>query len=356
MSTSPKTFTRLLTTLAVAGVLLSACGGSGGASPGQDQAPAGPPDEAAAQEEGKVVVYTSVDTKALEAINAAFTEKYGIEVEYFRGDSQDAISRLLSESRAGGAKADVIETSDTPGMIFLGEEGLTTPYVSAEAAEIPDEYKDPEGLWTYTRLTLGVIAYRPDKVEAPTSWAQLSEEPYRSQLALFSDSQGSGAARLWTLAEELGWDTIESWGEAEPLRVETPQLLRQTLERGERAVGIAQNDNHALSSRADTDGAVDFAIPEEGVPLEPAAIGLVTDSPHPNAGKLYLDFWLSEEGMEILVDVGKKYVSRDGVGHPEGAEPLEDIPLILPDYEAYAEQRGEALGRLQTIFGGEWGQ
>lgn len=308
-----------------------------------------------AKEEGVVNFYTSVDTTALDAINAAFTEKYGIHVEYFRGDSQDAISRVFNEANAQSVQADVVETSDSTGIMFLKDEGITRAYESPEATEFPDEYKDPEHFWTYTRLTLGVISYNTSLGTAPGSWEELAGSTFIDSLAYFSDSQGSGAARLWTLAENLGWDLLETWAAPSPLRVETPQLLRQTLERGERLVGVAQNDNHALSSKQDSGGTIDFAIASEGVPLEPAAISVIADSPHPNAALLYHDFWLSEEGMQVLVDVGKKYVARQGMSHPDEAVPLEEIPLMVPDYQKYIEERDSALARLQEIFGGEWG-
>ena len=339
--------------LALGGVpLLSACGAGDGSSASAITKP----DLAKAKEEGKVTFYTSVDTKALEAMNAAFTKKYGIKVEYFRGDSQDAITRLLNEAKARSVKADVIETSDSTGILYLKDQKITRPYASAELANFPGKFKDKDHYWTYTRLTLGVVTYNTKKItQAPASWRELASSPYGDTLAFFSDAQGSGAARLWTLAQSLGWDTIEAWGAKKPLRVESPQLLRQTIERGERSVGIAQNDNHALSSKQDS-GTTDFVIPQEGAPVEPAAISVVADAPHPNAALLYHDFWLSQEGMQILVDVGKKYVARTGMSHPKGAKPLSDITLIEPDYAKYVQERTETLSRLQKIFGGEWGQ
>lgn len=337
----------------VAAPLLAACGGpSNGSSTDELTAP----DIDKAKEEGVVSFYTSLDTKALDALNAAFTAKYGIKVEYFRGDSQDAVSRLFNEAKAGAVKADVIETSDSTGIMYLKGQGITRPYMSPELVNYPDRYKDPDNFWTYTRLTLGVMMYNTKLIsQPPTSWKQVADSPWGDTLAYFSDSQGSGAARLWTIAENVGWDVLESWAKKKPLRVETPQLLRQTVERGERGVGLAENDNHALSSKLES-GTTDFLIPDEGVPLEPAAISVVKGAPHPNAALLYHDFWLSEEGMSVLVDVGKKYVAREGMGAPKGALPLSDIKLMVPDYDKYIAERSEALGKLQKIFGGEWGQ
>lgn len=332
--------------------LLSACGSSG--EPGGGELLTAP-DVEKAKAEGVVNFYTSVDTKALEAMNAAFTAKYGIEVKYFRGDSQAAIARILDENRADSIQADVVETSDSTGIMYLKDQGITRVYESPDAAKIPAKYKDPENHWVYTRLTLAVITCNKKLPKMPTGWKDLTQEPFRDSLAYFSDSRGSGAARLWTIAENLGWELLEDWAAAGALRVETPQLLRQTVERGERLVGIAQNDNHALSSKLDTNGETDLVIAKEGVPLEPAAMAVIAKAPHPNAALLYYDFWLSEEGMNILASIGKKYVSREGIEAPAGALPLSEIPLMVPDYDKYIKERDEVLARMQTIFGGEWG-
>lgn len=334
---------------------LGSCSGRGGATAGAPPALSAP-DVDKAKAEGSVTLYTSIDTKALEALNSAFTKKYGIKVEYFRGDSQDAIARLLNESKARSVKADVIETSDSTGILYLKDQGITRPYASAELAKIPARFKDAQQYWAYTRLTLGVMTYNTKLVSTPpSSWRGVAAGPQGGSMAFFSDAQGSGAARLWTIADALGWDVLEGWAAMKPLRVETPQLLRQTVERGERAIGLAQNDNHALSSKVES-GTTTFVLPEEGVPLEPAAISLVKDAPHPHAAMLLLDFWLSEEGMKILVEVGKKYVSREGMPQPAGTVPMSDLKLLVPDYAKYVKERTQTLARLQKIFGGEWGQ
>ena len=46
-------------------------------------------DVAKAKAEGKVVFYTSLDTQIVDAVIAPFKEKYGINVEYFRGGAAD---------------------------------------------------------------------------------------------------------------------------------------------------------------------------------------------------------------------------------------------------------------------------
>ena len=62
-------------------------------------------DVAKAKAEGKVVLYTSLDTQIVDTIIAAFKEKHGIEVQYFRGGSSDVTSKVLAEADAGRPQA-----------------------------------------------------------------------------------------------------------------------------------------------------------------------------------------------------------------------------------------------------------
>jgi iron(III) transport system substrate-binding protein len=61
----------------------------------------------AAKKEGKVVVYGAVVPQAMEGLNRGFEKKYGIRVEYWRGDSTKVMDRALTEWRAGRPGFDV---------------------------------------------------------------------------------------------------------------------------------------------------------------------------------------------------------------------------------------------------------
>src|SRR5437764_7532644 len=67
---------------------------------------------AAAQKEGRVFFYTPlIVDQVVRPLAAAFREKYGIEVEFSRMDSNLVILKILQEFRAGRAAADVFTTS-----------------------------------------------------------------------------------------------------------------------------------------------------------------------------------------------------------------------------------------------------
>ena len=90
---------------------------SGPADPGQI-------DIARAKAEGKVMLYTSLDTQIVDAINIAFKARYGIEVQYFRGGSADVTSKVLAEADAGRPQADMVDASDLAALLLMKDRVL----------------------------------------------------------------------------------------------------------------------------------------------------------------------------------------------------------------------------------------
>ncbi len=313
-------------------------------------------DIAKAKAEGKVMLYTSLDTKIVDAIVRPFKEKYGINVEYFRGGSADVTSKVLAEADAGHIQADMVDASDLAALLVMKERGLLLAKKSDAAAVISPNLQDPDGTWMADRLTQGVIQYNANEFggdKAPKSWEDLTKPAFKGRLTFFSSANGDGAPRLYTMAKHLGWELLKALAANQPIRVASPQLVTQVLESGERGAAFATNDNIAWRSKQQGKP-TDYLYPSEGVPTEPGAVGLVKGSASPNAAFLFHEFWMGKDAQKLLVK-GGKYSSRTDVAPPTGSVPLGTIKLLTLDYAEYKAKRGEILQRMTDVFGGEWG-
>lgn len=308
-----------------------------------------------AKAEGRVVLYTSLDTQIVDAINAAFKQKYGIDVQYFRGGSSDVTSKVLAEADAGRPQADMVDASDLAALLLMKERGLLKPFASAAMPAVAKELRDADATWITDRLTQAVIQFNTKAVGAqpPASWADLGQSAMQARLVYFSSANGDGAPRIYTLARHLGWDVVKAMAATKPLRVQTPQVITQVLERGERGAGFLQNDNIAWRSKLQGKP-TDYVFPGEGVPSEIGACGLLRSSQRPHAAALFYEWWMGAEGQAILVR-GGKYSSRLDVAPPEGSTPLAKLKLLTLDYAEYKRDKGKILDQIASIFGGEWG-
>ena len=229
-----------------------------------------------AKAEGKVVLYTSLDTKIVDAIIAPFKEAHGISVEYYRGGSADVTSKVLAEADAGRLQADMVDASDVGAFLAMKARNLLEPYQSPATRTVPANLRDPDFAWVADRLTQAIIQFNTKEFggkDAPQHWSDLADPRFKGRLAFFSSSNGDGAPRLYTLAKALGWDLLEKYAKNEPLRVQTPQLITQVLETGERGAGFCQNDNIAWRSKQQGKP-TDYVYSDEGVPTELGGVGL----------------------------------------------------------------------------------
>src|SRR5438309_8203927 len=137
--------------LVAVAVLLGASGWSAA------QVPAGyPADYArivdAAKAEGKVVIYSALDTKAAQPLIRDFNAVYpGIKVEYNDMNSTELYNRFIAEQAANQGGADVMWSSAMDLQVKLVDEGKAMAYRSPEAGKLPSwaVYKDQAYGTTY---------------------------------------------------------------------------------------------------------------------------------------------------------------------------------------------------------------
>src|SRR5579862_2433184 len=107
------------------------------------QAPAGYPADyakviAAAKAEGKVVIYSALDTKAAQPLIRDFNAVYpDIKVEYNDMNSTELYNRFIAEVAAGQGGADVMWSSAMDLQVKLVDEGKAMAYASPEASKLP---------------------------------------------------------------------------------------------------------------------------------------------------------------------------------------------------------------------------
>src|SRR5438045_5546768 len=107
---------------------------------------------AAANKEGKVVIYSALDTKAAQPLIKDFNAAYpNIKVEYNDMNSTELYNRFIAEVAAGQGGADVMWSSAMDLQVKLVDDGKAMAYKSPEAAKLPSwaVYKDQAYGTTY---------------------------------------------------------------------------------------------------------------------------------------------------------------------------------------------------------------
>ena len=93
---------------------------------------------AAAEKQGKVIVYSTTDTKAADPLLKAFEQQYpSIKVEYHDMNSTELYNRFISEQASGANSADIVWSSAMDSAMQLATQ-YSAEYTSPETPSLPD--------------------------------------------------------------------------------------------------------------------------------------------------------------------------------------------------------------------------
>lgn len=311
------------------------------------------PDEAKAKSEGSVLYYTSNRTTVAEKHARGFEKKHGIKVQIFRSGSEKVIAKLEAEMQAGRVQADVLNVSDPGYFHALQGRGALLPYLSRNAAAIPDAFKDKEGHWAAARLTAMTIAYNTKLVpaaEAPKRWLDLVNPKWQGKLTIASPAYG-GTSLNWAagIVKLHGWKFFEDLAKNKPLLTEGHLPGMQLVASGERPVAAEMNDYDARAGLAKGQP-IGIVVPEDGTFVIPTPIAVLKASARPNAARLFVDYMLSEEGQAVFVE-DHTLAARTDVRPPQGAAPLKDLKIVPMDWAAVEKQSEEIKTKFVSIVG-----
>lgn len=260
----------------------------------------------AAKKEGRVTWYTAqIINQLARPIADAFTRKYGIKVDVIRADVTDTVIRITAEAKAGKMQADVFDgTSSAP---VLKKAGLVLRWQPDTAAELPKQFIDPDGYWTANNLYVLTPVFNtrlaPRGTE-PRVWEDLLDPKYKDKIAisgLVSSSSGPGfvGTVLTDMGEENGMNFLRKLASQNVTNVySSARAMVDQVMAGEYTLGLQGFNHQPVISAAQ-------GAPIDWIKWNPALVvmsvaAVTKDAPHPNAGKLFLDYLVSEEGQQIF--------------------------------------------------------
>jgi iron(III) transport system substrate-binding protein len=275
--------------------------------------------EDAGRQEGKVVVYGSLESETMDAIQKAFTQKYGVGIDYWRGASNKVIDRALTEFLAGKPSFDVVLTNRGP-MQFLKHQGVFTKYLSPQNANFPASTKDPDNILSpIYRMALIGILYNTKLVkpeDAPKALEDFLSPKWRGKWVIPDPTQHPTTEQWLRHLEKLyGADwlpLVRKLAETRPIVVESFIPAVQKIISGEALAGITYVKYVRLYGK---DGAPLDYVRLPKMLSEGHTAAIAARAPHSNAAKLFENFLISREGMQIEADQGE-FVTAKGIYPP----------------------------------------
>jgi len=300
--------------------------------------------DAAKKEGGKVVVYGSLENDTMDLVSAAFKKKTGLDVDFWRDSANKVTDRVAAEFRAGKPQADVVLTT-TSTMRLSQRDGLLAKYDSPSAKAFPKDVIDANLGPAYRSTVIGVVYHTGiiKPAEAPKSLEDITKPQYKGKVVFPDPSQHTTTAQwLASLHKIMGNEKADKFihdlAASKPLLVPSLTPAGERITTGETPIGVAFLKNVVFYGR-------------NGVPLDYVRLGkfmgdgqsitLAAKAPHPNTGKAFIDFFLGEESLKIMANIGE-FVTRKGIYPPlPDANKIQLVDMIDMDKEAFSQKMAE---------------
>lgn len=287
--------------------------------------------------ENTVVVYTSLDQPFSEPILSDFENQTGIQVlavyDVEAAKTTGLVNRLVAESSR--PQADVFWSSEFAQTLLLKGEGVLAPYDSPSAADIPEQYRDPENYWTGFAARARVIIVNMDLVPPdrhPESIFDLLDPAWGDgEVGIANPLFGTTATHAAALFAALGPDEAQAFFQGlldQKVRVVGGNsVVRDMVVSGELKVGLTDTDDAYIAVDKGEPVGVIFPDQDElGTLLMPNTVALINGAPHPEEAKLLIDYLLSPEvEAKLAFSSSRQMPVRETVAVPTGNVRLSDL-------------------------------
>ena len=356
---------------------LAACGGKTSA-PATEAAPAPAADNTtaaaettapeqslidAAKAEGELVVYGSCEEEYLAAACEHFEELYGIKVQYQRLSTGEVQAKIEEEN--GNPSADVWFGGTTDPYNVVAAEGLLEAYEAENASHLlGSQYRDPDGYWY--GIYKGILGFMVNKdelarmnLEAPADWQDLLKPEYKGLIWL-SNYNTAGTAKLVinTMIQKYGHDEgiqyLVDLDKNFQVYTKSGSGPSKNVGTGECVIGIGFLHDGITQIVDNGYENVQLIIPSSGTSFEIGATAIFKGAKHPNAAKLWVEYALSPECVELAASHGSyQFLVIDNAKQPEQASEFGLDPENVMDYDfedaknnikTYVEEVMTALG------------
>ncbi|MGJ0193634.1 ABC transporter substrate-binding protein [Pantoea sp. RRHST58] len=290
----------------------------------------------AATKEGKVVIYSTTDTKAAAPLIKGFEATYpGIKVEYNDMNSTELYNRFISEQASGGTSGDVVWSSSMDTGLKLATD-YALEYQSPELAQLPKwaVWKNRAYGTTYEPV---VIIYNKRLIpagEVPDSHAALAKliasqtDKFKSKVTTY-DIEKSGLGFMLSVQDSKAdphyFKTLSEVAKGGLAVQSSTGTMMERVSSGENLIGFNILGSYA-EARAKTDPSLGISYPRDYTLVLSRVSFISQQAQNSHAAKLWLDYVLSEKGQTILANQADIPSLRNDI---EGKSDIDGLTKML---------------------------
>ena len=299
-----------------------------------------------AKARGQVLTFQHQGDKPMDAILEEFSKKFGVKVETTVSRPSATIARVRTEQTNGqylwdlwwGITSNMVHSAAPAGMLSKTEDFLILPEVRD-----PSNWRHAAYMWgepghqvfTYSH-EVNVGAFR-NKAVLPELKVEtidaLMDPRLKGRLALRDASvPNAGSFTLASMLKAKGADFVRKFiTTMEPRVYANPQQLDVAIMRGGTAVGLGVQSS-AVSECRKAGGCKTLEEIPALTYVQSRGVSVFKNAPHPEAVRVFLNWFLSREGQEIYVREWARAATSGAVSHRKEVAPHKDHLEDMPDF------------------------
>ncbi len=297
----------------------------------------------AAREEGELVVYGGCEEEYLAAVCENFEKLFGVKVSHQRLSTSEILAKVQEENGNPSADISFGGTTDPYNEMVLAD--LLDAYAAKNASHLlSDKYKQADGKWygIYTGM-LGFF-YNKDEVArlgipVPQDFADLTKPEYKG-LIWSSNYNTAGTAKLIvnTAIQKYGHDEgiqyLVDLDKNIEVYTKSGSGPSKNVGPGECAIGIGFLHDGIFQIVDNGYTNIGLVLPSSGTTCEIGATAILKGCKHPNAAKLWIEYALSPECVNLAKENGSyQFLVIDNAEQPQAAKDYGLDPSLAMDYD-----------------------
>lgn len=305
-----------------------------------------------ARSEGKMVHYTA-NPHLVKDAKAGFEKRFpGVSVELVTmpGGAEMA-TRIEAEYASGQHLADVIDAGGTS-IKAQAEAGRLVQFDFLEEDQLRPAARESGGRhWNFRINVQGVIVNKnlvpADKM--PKKYLDLLDPIWKGKLLLDDPRiQGTGHSFMVIGYRQHGRSFLERLAAQNPTFIRDRNNGPPQVARGEYAAFLVYRIDQGMAElKANTP--IDMVFLQDGTTGGGVSAGVLSKAPHPNAGMLWVNYLLSDEGQKHIVTGGQTYGYRKDAPTPKDFPDLGNFQL-METTEDEQKRQPEFVKLFEDIF------
>jgi len=312
-----------------------------------------------AKKEGSVVVYASaISPDSVKTMKDAFKAKYGINVDFLVGSGASNIEKIKTEQATRAYSGDLFYVGPSTAPIAMANKWVQPVKLPAILKE-PQAFRvspydfDPKGetmitIYEYPPGGMGMVINTnlvpPDK--EPKSWSDLLDPWWKGKLIVYSpDTSGPTMDMMaWGSYPEkdaaLPLSFWEKLAKQQPVFNRNYRDYHDKVAKGEFAAALPSVSIYAIPM-FEAKMPIKQVYQKEGVFVPLMNLMLISNAPHSNAAKLFMNWSFEKEGHEIWTKGNATRGMRKDVPDytPDYLKAPPGLPLIYPTAEKIVKEQ-----------------